>query len=73
MGCNLTCHHNISEFSYATGWEGKEDGKACVTKPDNNFVWNNFLPNFNFLKTDLFIKDQKTLKLSDNQDKTCNW
>ena len=69
---NLTCHHIISEFSYATGWEGKEDGKACVTKPDNNFVRNNFLPNFNFLKTDLFIKDQKTLKLSDNHDKTCN-
>ena len=71
MGYNLTCHHNISEFSYATGWEGKEDGKACVTKPDNNFVWNNFLPNFNFLKTDLFIKDQKTLKLSDNHNKKC--
>lgn len=38
MGCNLTCHHNISEFLYATGWEGKEDSKTCVTKRDKNFV-----------------------------------
>lgn len=38
MDCNLTCHHNISKFLYTTGWEGKEDGKACVTKCDKNFV-----------------------------------
>lgn len=61
--------HNISEFTQRDG-RGKK-----MTKRDNNFVWNNnyFLPNFNFLKTDLFIKDHKTLMLSDNHDKTRNW
>ena len=71
MGCNLTCHHNISEFTQQDG-RGKKMAKL-VTKCDNNFVWDDFWPNFNFLKTDLFIKDQKTLILSDNHDKTRNW
>ena len=39
-------------------------------KRDNNFVSNNFSPNFTFLETDLFVKDQKTLVLSEDHDKT---
>ena len=38
-------------------------------KRDNNFVWNNFSPNFTFLLTDLFVKDQKTWVLSEDNNK----
>ena len=39
-------------------------------KRDNNFVSNNFSPNFTFLETDLFVKDQKTLVLREDHEKT---
>ena len=44
--------------------------QTLCDKDDKNFVWNNFSPNFTFLETDLFVKDQKTLVLSDDHDKT---
>ena len=42
-------------------------GQTLCDKCDNNFVQNNFSP---FLKTDIFVKDQKTLVLSEDHDKT---
>ena len=45
-------------------------GQTLCDKRDNNFVWNNFSP---FLQTDLFVKDQKTLVLSEDHDKTRKW
>ena len=53
-------------WTYATGRDmtGEERRRQTLCdKRDNNFVWNNFSPNFNFLQTDLFVKDQKTLML----------
>ena len=38
--------------------------QTLCDKRDNNFVWNNFSPNFTFLYTDLFVKDQKVIALS---------
>ena len=39
-------------------------------KPDNNIVWKNFTQNFTFLWSDLFVKDQKALRSSEDHDKT---
>ena len=39
-------------------------------KPDNNIVWKNFTQNFTFLWSDLFVKDRKALRLSEDHDKT---
>ena len=44
--------------------------QTLCDKRDNNFVWNNFSPNFTLLQTDLFVKDQKTLVFSEDHDKT---
>ena len=40
--------------------EGRKPQTLC-DKRDNNFAWKNIPPNFSFLLTDLFVKDQKTL------------
>ena len=40
--------------------EGRKPQILC-DKRDNNFAWKNIPPNFSFLLTDLFVKDQKTL------------
>ena len=37
--------------------------QTLCDKRENNFVWKNFPPNFTPLKTDLFVKHQKTLML----------
>ena len=42
-----------------TGEGGKR--QTLCDKRDNNFAWKNIPPNFSFLLTDLFVKDQKTL------------
>ena len=42
-----------------TGEEIKR--QTLCDKRDNNFSWKNIPPNFSFLLTDLFVKDQKTL------------
>ena len=42
-----------------TGEGGKR--KTLCDKRDHNFAWKNIPPNFSFLLTDLFVKDQKTL------------
>ena len=39
---------------------------------DNSFVRKNFSPNYSFLGTDRFVKDQKTLMLREDHDKTPN-
>ena len=55
------------------GGGGVEGGRANLVwqdKPDNNIVWKNFTKNFTFLWSDLFVKDQKALRLSDDHDKT---
>ena len=44
--------------------------QTLCDKRDNNFVWNNVSPNFTFLETDLFAKDQKTSVWSEDYDKT---
>ena len=44
--------------------------QTLCDKRDNNFLSNNFSPNFTFLSTDLFVKDRKTLVLNEDQDKT---
>ena len=55
------------------GGVGVEGGRANLVwqdKPDNNIVWKNFTQNFTFPWSDLFVKDQKALKLSEDHDKT---
>ena len=42
--------------------------QTLCDKRDNNFVWKNFPPNFTFLSTDLFVKDQKTVMSSEDND-----
>ena len=50
---------------------GKERRRQTLCdKRDSNFVWNTFRPNSTFLQTDLFVKDQKTLALSEDHDTT---
>ena len=52
----------FTPWTYATGRNREEE----CDKRYNNFVWNKFSPNFPFLETDLFVKGQKTLILSED-------
>ena len=56
--------------TYATGQERKEDSKSCVTSVTIILFDIIFLPNFTSLWTDLFVKNQKTLALRKDHDKT---
>ena len=67
-GCDFAPTDN-SELTQQEEGEGRRRQTLC-DKRDNNFVCNNFSPNFTFLNTDLFVKDQKTLMLSEDHDKT---
>ena len=46
-----------------------EGRRVWQDKPDNNFVWNNFSPNFTLLWSDLFLKDRKALRLSEYHER----
>ena len=43
--------------------------QTLCDKRDNNFVGTIFPPNFIFLQTDTFVKEQKKLMLSEDHDK----
>ena len=52
-----------------TGETGEERRRQTLCdKRDNNFVWNNFSPDFFFIE--ISVKDQKTLVLSEDHNKT---
>ena len=65
---DTTLIHILVNLLNRTGEERRR--QTLCDKHDNNFVWNNFSPNFSFLETDIFVKDQKTLVLSEDHDKT---
>ena len=50
----------------------KRRRQTLCDKRDYNFGWKNFPPNFTFLCTDLFLRDQKTLMIREDHDKTRN-
>ena len=50
--------------------KGEEDVKPCVTSVIVTMFETQFLPNFTFLKTAIFLKNQNTVMLSEHQDKT---
>ena len=58
-----------SEYLRNRTGEGRRRQTLC-DKRYNNFVRNNFLPNFTFFKQIFFAKKQKTLMLSEDHDKT---
>ena len=59
-------------WTYATGRERKEDGKPSVTNV-KIIVWKNLPSNFLTFLADLFVKEQKTLIISEDYDKTRKW
>ena len=65
---DTTLIHILVNLLNRTGEERRR--QTLCDKCDNNFVWNNFSPNFSFLKTDIFVKDQKTLVLIEDHEKT---
>ena len=60
----------ISDISYLHNRTEEQRRQPCVTSMTIIFVSNNFHQTFTFLKTDLFVKDQKTLLLIKDHSKT---
>ena len=51
----------------------QQDGRGKKTANLVRHVWKHFPPNFTFPFTNLFVKDQKTLMLSEDQENSRQW
>ena len=71
-GAGLAAQYWVTAWTYATGRERQEDGKPSVTNV-KIIVWKNLPSNFLIFLADLFVKEQKTLIISEDYDKIRKW